>query len=375
MRLLTLLLGMLLFIFTSTISATSVNGRFVIVHKDSTKLSVLLQINTNSGTDAMGGATIVLGFDTTAIKFKSSPVKNIDYLFHNFCSGSYSAGTVTKPMNDKIWVNIYLPIDNTNEGCIVAQTDSWTDAVTINFDIKDPDGKASFYWLTNSIFWGIYDDDNKTLWDDGVFENKTDLSLTVELSSFTAALLGNKNVLLNWSTVSSGNSTGFEIEKRASSSPASAPVGTTPVQDWEKIGFVESAGNSNVSVDYSFTDVTPHKSAVVQYRLKIVNIDGTFSYSNVVEVQTAPMSFELSQNYPNPFNPSTKIVVKLPHTADMKLVVYNLLGEIVSELANAEYQAGTHEFNFDAAGLASGVYIYRIESANYTDTKKMVLLR
>ncbi|MCJ7651513.1 MAG: T9SS type A sorting domain-containing protein, partial [Candidatus Lokiarchaeota archaeon] len=269
---------------------------------------------------------------------------------------------------DKIWVNIYLPIDNTNEGCIVAQTDSWTDAVTINFDIKDSDGKASFYWLTNSIFWGIYDDDNKTLWDDGAFENKTNFPLNVELGSFTATLLENENVFLKWTTVSSFNSTGFEIEKRASSS-------TTPVQDWEKIGFIESAGNSEVLMEYSLVDVTPHKSSVVQYRLKTVYLDGTFSYSNVVEVQTAPINFELAQNYPNPFNPSTKIVLRLPQTTEMKLVVYNLLGEVVSELANAEYQAGTHEFNFDAAGLASGVYIYRVESADYTDTKKMVLLR
>ena len=75
--------------------------------------------------------------------------------------------------------------------------------------------------------------------------------------------------------------------------------------------------------------------------------------------------------------------MKLPHTTDMKLVVYNLLGEMVSELANAEYQAGTHEFNFDAAGLASGIYIYRVESTDpsagsgqsFIEAKKMILLR
>ena len=368
MKLLTLFLGMLLFIYTSTISATSVNGRFIIVHKDSTKLSVLLQINTNSGTDAMGGATIVIGFDTTSIYFKSNPVCNIDYLFHNFCSGSYSAGTITKPMNDKIWVNIYLPNTNTDRGSIVAQTDEWTDAVTINFDVKNTDGKASFYWLTNSIFWGIYDDDNTTLWDNGAFENKTNFPLNVELGSFTATVLENENVFLRWTTVSSFNSAGFEIEKGQKSN-------VNGQTEWEKIGFVESAGNSEVLMEYSLIDVTPHKSSVVQYRLKTIYLDGTFSYSNVVEVQTAPMSFELSQNYPNPFNPSTKIVIRLPQTTEMKLVVYNLLGEVVSELANAEYQAGTHEFNFDAAGLASGVYIYRVESADYTATKKMVLLR
>jgi len=88
-----------------------------------------------------------------------------------------------------------------------------------------------------------------------------------------------------------------------------------------------------------------------------------------------PAGFSLSQNYPNPFNPSTKINVNLPKASHIRLVVYNILGEQVSELANGEFVEGLHEFNFDAEGFASGIYIYRIESAEFVETKKMMLIR
>ena len=101
---------------SSTILATDVNGRFIVVSKDSSKLSLLLQINTNTGIDAMGGATIVIGFDSSVTTFKTNPIKDIDYIVHNFCGGNYSIATITRPMSNKIWVNIDLPFNNNNNG-------------------------------------------------------------------------------------------------------------------------------------------------------------------------------------------------------------------------------------------------------------------
>ena len=85
------LMGLIvLFLINSTISATNVNGRFVVVGTDSSHLSLLLQLNTNTGIDAMGGATIVIEFDTVSTTFKSNPIINIDYIIHNFSGGNYS---------------------------------------------------------------------------------------------------------------------------------------------------------------------------------------------------------------------------------------------------------------------------------------------
>jgi len=89
-----------------------------------------------------------------------------------------------------------------------------------------------------------------------------------------------------------------------------------------------------------------------------------------------PTAYQLFQNYPNPFNPSTTIKIALESESFVKLVVYNLLGEVIQELANNKIAAGNHEFTFDSDGLPSGSYIYRLEANNEViGTKKMVLLK
>ncbi|MGB5530304.1 MAG: T9SS type A sorting domain-containing protein, partial [Ignavibacteriaceae bacterium] len=88
-----------------------------------------------------------------------------------------------------------------------------------------------------------------------------------------------------------------------------------------------------------------------------------------------PVEYILEQNYPNPFNPSTTIEYSLPQNGFVTLKVYNVLGKEVATLINGQNEAGKHRVNFDATGLNSGVYFYRIESSSFVDTKKMILLR
>ncbi|MDQ7815737.1 MAG: T9SS type A sorting domain-containing protein [Melioribacteraceae bacterium] len=88
-----------------------------------------------------------------------------------------------------------------------------------------------------------------------------------------------------------------------------------------------------------------------------------------------PSSFELSQNYPNPFNPTTNIRFALPQASNVKLSVYNVLGQQVAQLINEYKEAGTYIINWDASDISSGIYIYRIEAAGQVITKKMTLLR
>jgi hypothetical protein len=114
----------------------------------------------------------------------------------------------------------------------------------------------------------------------------------------------------------------------------------------------------------------------------------SFSYhSNIItsvnqKDNQAPSKFSLSQNFPNPFNPSTEINYSIPQYGFVTLKVYNLLGQEVTTLVNKEQKAGDYTVNFNAAnlptgrqGLASGVYMYRIQSGNLSLTKKMILLR
>jgi len=90
---------------------------------------------------------------------------------------------------------------------------------------------------------------------------------------------------------------------------------------------------------------------------------------------TAPNEYALSQNYPNPFNPETKINYHIPVSGQVKLSVYNTLGQLVSVLVNEVQTSGSYNVSFDGSGLSSGVYIYRLESGSFVQTRKMILVK
>jgi hypothetical protein len=88
-----------------------------------------------------------------------------------------------------------------------------------------------------------------------------------------------------------------------------------------------------------------------------------------------PSKYALSQNYPNPFNPSTVISYQLPKSGNVKLTVFDVLGREVKTLVNEYKSAGTYEVTFDGSALSSGLYLYRITSGDFSDTKKMMLVK
>ena len=88
-----------------------------------------------------------------------------------------------------------------------------------------------------------------------------------------------------------------------------------------------------------------------------------------------PIVFTLAQNYPNPFNPSTTIRYALPERSHVTLTVFNTLGQQVVTLVGGEVEAGYHEVTFDASEFASGVYLYRLTTGDYVQTRKVVVLR
>lgn len=188
--------------------------------------------------------------------------------------------------------------------------------------------------------------------------------LPVELSSFTGKVVSGTKVDLNWITKTEVNNYGFDVERRIKDG------------DWNNIGFVEGHGNSNSPKNYSFTDNDLFSGGSnFQYRLKQVDNDGQFEYSDIVEVEIVPTKFELSQNYPNPFNPSTTIRFSLPIATQLKINVYSMLGELVETVSEGIYEAGFHKVSFNASTLPSGAYIYRIESSEYTQVRKMILIK
>ncbi len=97
--------------------------------------------------------------------------------------------------------------------------------------------------------------------------------------------------------------------------------------------------------------------------------------SSSKEENTIPTAFSLEQNYPNPFNPETIIEFSLPAQRDVTLKIYNTLGEEVKTLINENLKPGRYAIPFNASGLASGVYIYRLNAGDFVSTKKSLLLK
>ena len=211
---------------------------------------------------------------------------------------------------------------------------------------------------------------NTDIWPNGTFvRNLTGPLLPVELSSFASAAQG-RTVVLNWSTKTEKNSDRFEVERS-----------TVTKESWSTVGTVKASVLSNSPKSYSYTD-SKLQSGKYQYRLKMVDNNGTFSYSSVESAEVAiPKDFAVSQNYPNPFNPSTKIDYQVPVDAKVVMEVYNIAGQRVFELVNQEQSAGYYTVDFGASKLSSGVYIYRLSASdkvtgnNFSSIKKMMLLK
>jgi DNA-binding beta-propeller fold protein YncE len=186
--------------------------------------------------------------------------------------------------------------------------------------------------------------------------------LPVELTSFIAVVEKEK-VILKWETATEVNNYGFEILR------------FTQNDKWGKIGFVDGHGNSNSPKEYSFTDKNLTGGSHFSYRLKQVDIDGSYEYSDIVEVEFVPTEFALYQNYPNPFNPSTKIKYSLPQETAVTIKVFDILGEEVMTLVNEKQEAGTYEIDFDGGNLVSGIYVYQMQAGSFSNTKKMLLMK
>jgi len=217
------------------------------------------------------------------------------------------------------------------------------------------DGKIrweDFNQMSSGVSWGIW----------GAWQFVFNTPVPVELTKFTAYADGDK-VILNWSTATEVENYGFDIES------------SIDYKEWKKLGFIEGHGNSHSPKFYSFADKNPIGGSKFKYRLKQIDTDGKFEYSDVVEIEIIPNDFVLYQNYPNPFNPNTKIRYQLPKESEVILKLYDILGAEIITLLNEEKEPGVYEVNFNVQHLPSGTYIYRIVAGSFIETKKMVFLR
>lgn len=193
--------------------------------------------------------------------------------------------------------------------------------------------------------------------------------LPVELTSFSASVKENL-VELKWETATENNNWGFEIE-RAQKNKNDNEL------SWLKVGFIKVNGSSVKPKYYSFTDKNLSFGQYM-YRLKQVDNNGSFKYSKTIEVNfgSIPKGFVLNQNYPNPFNPTTTIKFAVSKKSRAVLKVYNMLGAEVATLFDGLAKSNqVYKINFNAASLPSGIYVYKLQTNEKSEIKKMVLLK
>jgi len=272
---------------------------------------------------------------------------------HNFVDGIVSV-TILDSVN--IEVTLSGATDNV-AGELVDETGTVVDLMlpTLNnpFILTAPgDG--------NYVVNAGYKDPGPRKWDSSLV---TLTIVPVELAGFSASVKEN-DVILNWQTATELNNSGFDIERLRAN------------EAWEKIGFVNGNGTSAETHNYTFED-NDVSAGIYSYRIKQIDYNGTFEYfelNQVIEI-SSPRNFSLLQNYPNPFNPSTTIKYIVSQKSFVTITIFNTIGEEILTLLNEEKEAGSYEVNFDAAGFTSGIYYYKLQTDDFVQTKKMILLQ
>ena len=188
------------------------------------------------------------------------------------------------------------------------------------------------------------------------------IPVPVELTSFSA-VYANGVVNIEWITATETNNHGFEIQRRSVNS------------NYQTIGFVRGNGTSTNRVTYNYVDqeLTNNK---YYYRLKQIDFDGSFEYSDEVLVDVNELAdFKLFQNFPNPFNPSTTVKISVPQDGFVKIALYDVLGNELKVLKEDLINAGIHQFEINGSDLASGMYFVKMVAQGFQQTIKISLLK
>ncbi|MBM3237238.1 T9SS type A sorting domain-containing protein [Candidatus Poribacteria bacterium] len=205
-----------------------------------------------------------------------------------------------------------------------------------------------------------------------------DISLPVQLSTFTAAISGD-NIILKWRTESEVNNVGFSVYRSESEEGK-----------YNKISFVSGAGNTAMPSDYQFVDKKVEAGKTYFYYLEDIDVTGVKNRSNTIKIivppaKPVPKAFALLQNFPNPFNPETWVPYELAADAPVVIRIYDLKGQLVRQLDLGNQKAGSYVDKTTAAywdgkdqlgqSVASGVYFYQLRAGQFIAMRKLVLLK
>jgi len=258
---------------------------------------------------------------------------------------------------------------------------NWNRVATIKILYNWAAGNDSIFWADSSdaLFpYNVIMYNNQNVTGSRILANDDlkDVSLPVQMASFTAAYAPESGVELNWTTASETNCLGFHILR------ANKANG-----DFERVttALIPGQGNSSEYRDYSFIDRSAEWDNDYYYMIHELTIekgeDSKAFYGPIgISTSQAPASFGLAQNYPNPFNPDTQIRYYLSESSEVSLKIYNLLGEEVYTLFSGNQPEGVYTVQWNGQdiygrNLASGIYFYKLIAGDHVEIKKMTKMQ
>ncbi|MCF7796925.1 MAG: FG-GAP-like repeat-containing protein [Lentisphaeria bacterium] len=246
--------------------------------------------------------------------------------------------------------------------------------------IKRPDGCSGWIDVTSDFTHNLVDRTFAKLGNTSFSEFSLgtmagDNSLPVQLSSFTAENTGG-GVNLKWTTESEIENLGYLLERQSLQDSI-----WTLVADYESNEGLVGQGSTNDQTQYDYYDGSVQSGTTYRYRLSDVDYQGNVKQHPVIEITATaaeiqlPTEFALRNIYPNPFNPTATVDFALPEPAEVSIVIYNILGQQVTTLVNTQLPAGYHKVRWHGENAAAGIYFCRMQVANFSQTRKILLLK
>lgn len=343
------------------VTFTFANGQITGTSPKFYEFDVMIQAST-SGT-RLGDTQVYINYNTSAFGTSVATNSKVTVTKAALISGNvlYADPVVNDNTDSRISIQVEYVLPSSPSSAEETPTTA-TALIHVRLEIADENQTAGLSFQSSLMGGQQFQSDNSTTYPTVTASDTDDASLPVELTAFDALLDGG-SVHLTWTTTTETNNAGFEVEH--------ALVSAMPT--FSTLGFVNGHGTTLEAQTYTFAanDLGPGHHL---FRLKQIDFDGAFAYSDPVAVEVAGR-FALQPAYPNPFNPTTRISYDVPQAQAVTLQVYDVLGRTVHVLVDGVQEAGRYVVTFDATSLASGTYYYRLEAGAFSQTRRMLLLK
>ncbi|MFC1568946.1 FlgD immunoglobulin-like domain containing protein [bacterium] len=330
-----------------------------------------IMVAASSAGTKIGAALAYVNYNTTAFGVNIDGNSKVSVNRGSFVSGPFYDLQVNDHATNRlsITINYLLPGSPTLGADLPTSATQWAH---VSIEIANESATAGLSFQESLMEGQARQSDNVTIYTDVIATDTDNSSLPVQMSMMEAESTV-EGIVLNWETASEVNSQGFHVW-RADDTEGNYEQITT--------SLIASQGNSSSGALYSYIDKNFEGNVTYYYKIQQLDADGSSMMSEAIEVLALfiPTEFAMTQNYPNPFNPVTTFTYDVPEISDVLLKVYNLLGREVKTIYNEQQLPGRYTETWDGTDhtgqkLASGVYFLRMHAGDFTQMRKMTLLR